>query len=100
MKLNRKNDMPVGMEEYSIIVTTYKTGRVETSVINYYQGFRDTGYFEYLKCRRDKIKTIYRIDVDTKHKDGYGHPITAVPMDYSDILWAEKPVADEEIPLF
>ena len=95
MKLNRKNDMPVEMEQYSIITVTYTNGKVETSVTNYYQGFRDTGYFAYLKSRRDKIKTIYRIDVDAEHRDGYGHPITAVPVDYSNILWAEDTEDDK-----
>lgn len=100
MKLNRKNDMPVAMEKYSIIAVTYTTEKVETSVINFYQAFCDTAYFDYLKQRRDKIKTIYRLDVDMERKDGRGYPITIVPMDISDILWAEKPIADEEIPLF
>lgn len=100
MKLNRKNDMPVAMEKYSIITATYTNGKVETSVINFYQAFCDTGYFEYLKCRRDKVKSIYRIDVDTERKDTRGYPITIVPMDISDILWAENPMTEEEIPLF
>lgn len=95
MKLNRKNDMPVAMEKYSIITVTYITGKVETSVINFYQAFCDTGYFEYLKCYRDKVKSIYRIDVDTTRFDTRGYPITTIPMDISDILWAEKPAADE-----
>ena len=104
MKLNRKNDMPVEMEQYSIIAVTYTNGKVETSVINYYQGFCDTSYFAYLWTRRDKVKNVYRIDVDTERtaKDGSGMPYTFTS-DVTPLLRHCRPISmndEEEIPLF
>lgn len=100
MKLNRKNDMPVDAELFTNITIIYRSGRVVTKTINFYQAFCDTSLFVKLQAERDKIAKIYRIDVNTICSDSRGYPITTIPMDISDILWAEDPIADEEIPLF
>ena len=100
MKLNRKNDMQVEVERFANITIIYRSGRVVTKVINFYQAFCDTSLFIKLREERDKIAKIYRIDVDTTRSDTRGYPITTIPIDVSDILWAANPIADEEIPLF
>ena len=94
------NDIPVDAERFTNITIIYRSGRVVTKTINFYHAFCDTSLFVKIKTERDKIAKIYRIDVDTTRFDTRGYPITTIPMDISDILWAEKPVADEEIPLF
>ena len=94
------NDMPIDAERFTNITIIYRSGRVVTKTINFYQGFCDTSLFVKYRAERDKIAKIYRVDVDTTHSDTRGYPITTIPMDISDILWAENPIADEEIPLF
>lgn len=80
------NDMPVDAERFTNITIIYRSGRVVTKTINFYQAFCDTSLFKKLKTERDKIVKIYRIDVDTTRSDTRGYPITAVPLDISDIL--------------
>ena len=99
MKLNRKNDMQVEAERFTNITIIYRSGRVVTKTINFYQAFSDTSLFVKLQAERDKIAKIYRIDVDTTRSDSRGYPITTIPIDISDILWAENPISDEEILL-
>lgn len=99
-KQKNTNDMPVALEQFGVIVIIYYTGRIVTKTINFYQAFCDTSLYKKLKTERDKIKKIYRIDVDTERGDGRGYDITTIPLDISDILWADTPTADEEIPLF
>lgn len=94
------NDMPVDAERFTNITIIYRSGRVVTKTINFYQAFCDTSSFIKLRAERDKIAKIYRIDIDTTRFDTRGYPITTIPTDISDILWAEDPIADEEIPLF
>lgn len=94
------NDMPVDAEHFTNITIIYRSGRVVTKTINFYQAFCDTSLFVKLRAERDKIAKIYRIDVDATRFDRRGYPITTIPIDISDILWVENPIADEEIPLF
>ena len=94
------NDMPVDAERFTNITIIYRSGRVVTKTINFYQAFCDTSLFAKLQAERDKIAKIYRIDIDTTRSDTRGYPITTIPTDISDILWAENSIADEEIPLF
>ena len=94
------NDMPVDAEHFTNITIIYRSGRVVTKTINFYQAFSDTSLFVKCRAERDKIAKIYRIDVATTRSDTRGYPITTFPMDISDILWAEDPMAEEEIPLF
>lgn len=94
------NDMPVEQERFSTIVIIYRTGRVVSKVINFYQAFWDTSLYKKLRAERDKIVKIYRIDVDTTSSDARGYDIATIPLDISDILYADGDCADEEIPLF
>ena len=94
------NDISVEAELFTNITIIYRSGRVVTKTINFYQAFCDTSLFVKCRAERDKIAKIYRIDIDTTRSDTRGYPITTIPTDISDILWAEKPTADEEIPLF
>ena len=80
------NDMPVDAERFTNITIIYRSGRVVTKTINFYQAFCDTSLFAKLQAERDKIAKIYRIDVDTTRSDTRGYPITTIPMDISDIL--------------
>ena len=98
--MKNTNDMPVDAEHFTNITIIYRSGRVVTKTINFYQAFCDTSLFVKCRAERDKIAKIYRIDVDTTRKDARGYPINTIPMDISDILWAENPMAEEEIPLF
>ena len=99
-KRQNTNDIPVDAERFTNITIIYRSGRVVTKTINFYQAFCDTSLFVKLQAERDKIAKIYRIDVDTTRKDVRGYPINTIPMDISDILRAENPMAEEEIPLF
>lgn len=99
-KRQNTNDMPIDTERFANITIIYRSGRVVTKTINFYQAFCDTLLFVKLRTERDKIVKIYRIDVDTTRSDTRGYPVTTIPADISDILWAENPTADEEIPLF
>ena len=94
------NDMSVEAELFTNITIIYRSGRVVTKTINFYQAFCDTSLFVKCRAERDKIAKIYRIDIDTTRSDTRGYPITTIPTDISDILWDEKTTADEEIPLF
>ena len=98
-KRQNTNDMPVDAEHFTNITIIYRSGRVVTKTINFYQAFCDTSLFVKLQAERDKIAKIYRIDVDTTRSDSRGYPITTIPIDISDILWAENPISDEEILL-
>ena len=99
-KRQNTNDMLVDAERFTNITIIYRSGRVVTKTINFYQAFCDTSLFVKCRAERDKIAKIYRIDVATTHSDTRGYPITTFPMDISDILWVEDPMAEEEIPLF
>ena len=94
------NDMLIDAERFTNITIIYRSGRVVTKTINFYHAFCDTSLFAKLQAERDKIAKIYRVDIDTTRSDTRGYPITTIPMNISDILWAEKPTADEGIPLF
>ena len=80
------NDVLVDAERFTNITIIYRSGRVVTKTINFYQSFCDTSLFAKLQVERDKIAKIYRIDVDTTRSDTRGYPITTIPMDISDIL--------------
>ena len=79
------NDIPADEARFSNITIIYRSGRIVTRTINFYQAFCDTSLFVRLCAERDKVKAIYRIDVDATRSDTRGYSITTIPMGISDI---------------